>query len=135
MGVKKYKTATVGDEVNSVSIELDVDLNTQRSKIESNKVIGVSDSFICLGNRHFDKLAVSKTFEFGYSLLDEISIRENTTAFDIEYFGKFKINLYTLEKDIKKIERLINRKFKAWIDKKIGAYGRAAEFKIEIITA
>ena len=132
---KKFKTAQIGETVKYIKVELDALMSAKKSTVEGMKVIGLSKYFICLDGDLFPKLATSKTFDVGYSALDVVSICEKTSDFDIKYFGKFNINLYTTESSIVKIERRINKEFKAWVNEKLSAYGIARDFNIKLEAA
>lgn len=121
----------VGSKIKSVSITLNVDMTTKDITKESLSVIGISDRFIVLDNQLFDKLANDNTFKECYPRFNKVSITESRTDFDIKYFGKFRISIYSTG-SYKVIENKINREFNNWLDDKIGIYGCARRIHISL---
>lgn len=126
------KSISVGDKLTKVEIKIDAAINVTNSKVEDFNVIGVSKHFAVMDNDLFDKLAMSKTFEFGYSKPDKVSISEYTSDFDIKYFGKFSISGWFTSKSKKVIENKVNREFNKWLENKMSSYGAAKKVEIKL---
>ena len=125
------KAIKVGDKFTRVKVEIDALMNVVDVKKERLTVLGVSKYFAVLNDDCFEKLSLNETFSRCYSKPEKVSIHESKSDFDIKYFGKFRISIYSQMSD-KRIENKINREFKKWIDKKLGAYGYARTINIKI---
>jgi len=121
----------IGSKVKSVSIRLNLDMTAKEVTKEELNVIGISDRFIVLDNDLFDKLANDHAFKECYPRIEKVSISESRTDFDIKYFGKFRLSIYS-SSSYKVIENRINREFNNWLDEKMGIYGCARRVHIKL---
>lgn len=121
----------VGQKFLYVKIEIDAAMNVTKTTKESLNVIGVSEYFACVDDDLFSTLAISKAFEFSHSKPEIVNISEKKSDFDIKYFGKFNIYVYSQMSE-KAIENKINREFNKWLNDKMGVYGAAKNVKIKI---
>lgn len=125
------KSLKVGDSVLRVKVVIDVNMSVCKVNEENLTVIGVSDHFYCLNDDLFEKVARTKTFEFGYGMLDKVIIMENKSKLDVDLFGKF--NIKVISTSSKKVtENRINKEFNKWLTEKIGAYGLAKTVTIKL---
>lgn len=128
MSELKWKT---GQEFTAVKVEIDPTMKVVKVEKEKLKVLGVSRHYICLGDEYFTTLAISKTFEFAHDKPEKVRIVESTSDFDIKYFGKFRITLYSQMSE-KRIENKINREFNKCLSEKVAAYGSAKKIQIKL---
>jgi len=124
----KWKT---GQSFTAVKVEIDPTMKVIKVEKEELKVLGVSRHYICLGDDYFTTLAISKTFEFAHDKPEKVRIVESTSDFDVKYFGKFRITLYSQMSE-KRIENKINREFNNWLNEKMAAYGNAKKINIKL---
>ena len=128
MSKSKWET---GQTFTAVKVEIDPTMKVVKVDKEKLKVLGVSRHYICLGDEYFTTLAISKTFEFSHDKPEKVRIVEYTSDFDIKYFGKFRITLYSQMSE-KRIENKINREFNNWLNEKMAAYGNAKKINIKL---
>lgn len=128
MSDSNYK---VGQKFTAVKVEIDQSMNKVKVEKLELSVIGVSCHFICLDDEYFTTLSLSKTFDFAHDKPESVAISESKSDFDIKYFGKFRIRLYSQMSE-KRIENKINREFNKWLSEKMAAYGSAKKIEIKI---
>lgn len=125
------KVIKIGDKFTYVRVRIESWHGKIHVEKEILNCIGVSDCMACLDDNTFSTLALNKTFAFCHNKPEEVKISESIRQVDIDLFGRFNITIYSLMSD-KIIENKLNREFKKWLDKKLGAYGCAEMVKIKL---
>lgn len=121
----------IGDKFTYIRVKIESFQGKMHVEKKILNCIGVSDCMACMDDSTFTTLALNKTFAFCHNKPDEVRISESTKRIDIDLFGRFSITIYSLMSD-KRIENKLNREFKKWLDKKLGAYGYANTVEIKL---
>lgn len=120
-----------GDKITKVKVGIDAN-GVQSVDVTEHSVIGVNDFLICVDDFDFSTISIGGAMYNLKSELEELRVVDLSSMPNQLYNTLFLLDMFTEKSDFRLIEQSINEQFTAWLDKKVGVYGRAMQVDIKL---